>query len=182
MTSTVFLFTENIIFSIFNCNGNNKINICVQIFPLLFHVTVFSLCFTGRKTGRHIMQVGALCFVVWPGNKHRCFELVKHILHGEGSSVGVYYTENTDPTKELSLSLHSISVQKGILTGLLVCCFLQYKVTVACPSVKVGPCPWLSNASKVRSKQFKLCSVLKENKCTGIHMQIIPISLKKVNT
>lgn len=53
--------------------------VCMQIFSLLFHITVFPLCFTERKTGRHIMQVGTLCFVVWSGNKHRCFELVKHM-------------------------------------------------------------------------------------------------------
>lgn len=38
--STMFLFTEqNIIFSIFSCNGNNKRNICL-------YADFFSFCFT----------------------------------------------------------------------------------------------------------------------------------------
>lgn len=43
------------------------------------------------------MQVGTSCFAVWSGNKHRHFGLVKHTLHGEGSPIGVLYTEKVSP-------------------------------------------------------------------------------------
>lgn len=40
------------------------------------------------------------------------------------------------------------------------------------------PWPYLSKASKLRSKQFQLCSVPKENNCIGIHMQLISTYVK----